>query len=282
MADTTTHLIIPDTQAKKGVPTDHLDWIGRYLVERKPDVVVHLGDHADMPSLSSYDVGKRDFEGRRYADDIEAANIAFDILNAPLAAYNAHKREMKERQYLPRRVMLLGNHEARIDRAANDDAKLTGLISTDDLNYAAHGWQVYPFLKPVEIDGVWYSHYWANPMNGRPMGGAALTRLKTIGHTFVMGHQQTLDYATRFLANGEQQFGLVAGACYLHSEAYKGEQGNAHWRGVIVLHQVEGGAADPMFVSLDYLCRKYEGVRLGEFMAAKYGLDAYGLPLDDH
>lgn len=281
MAETRTHLIIPDTQAKPGAPTDHLDWIGRYLVERQPDVVVHLGDHADMPSLSSYDVGKRDFEGRRYHLDIEAANAAFDVLNAPLAAFNAHKRAMKERQYQPQRVLLLGNHEARIDRAANDDAKLTGLISTDDLNYADHGWTVVPFLKPVEIDGVWYSHYWSNGM-GRPYGGAALTRLKQIGHTFVQGHQQTLDYAVRFLANGQQQFGLVSGACYLHSESYMGPQSNAHWRGVVVLHQVEDGSADPMFVSLDFLCRKYEGVRLGEFMAARYGLDAYGLPLDDH
>ena len=94
-----------------------------------------------------------------------------------------------------------------------------------------------------------------------------------------MGHQQTLDYAVRFLANGQQQFGLVAGACYLHSESYKGPQGNAHWRGVIVLHQVENGAADPMFVSLDYLCRKYEGRTLADFMADKYGLNSSGLPL---
>jgi len=267
MVEARTHLIIPDTQAKHGVPTDHLRWIGNYIVERKPDVVVHLGDHADMPSLSSYDVGKRDFEGRRYSTDIEAANQAFDILNAPLHAYNEHRRAMKEKKYKPRRVLILGNHEARIDRAANDDAKLTGLISIDDLNYADHGWEVIPFLKPIEIDGVWYAHYYANPMNGRPMGGAAAARLKTIGHTFVMGHQQTLDYAVRFLSNGQQQFGLVAGACYLHDEDYKGPQGNAHWRGVIVLHQVEGGAADPMFVSLNYLCRRYEGVDLSTFMA---------------
>lgn len=262
-----THLIIPDTQAKPGVPTDHLRWIGEYLVERKPDVVIHLGDHADMPSLSSYDVGKRAFEGRRYNDDIEAANEAFDVLNAPLDAFNAHQRALKGKQWWPRRILTLGNHEERIDRAANDDPKLYGLISTDDLNYASHGWEVHPFLKPVEVDGVYYAHYWAAPMSGRPYGGTAQSRLAKIGHSFVMGHQQTLDYALRFLANGQQQFGLVAGACYLHDEDYKGPQGNAHWRGVIVLHQVENGSADPMFVSLDYLCRRYEGCTLAEFTA---------------
>ena len=39
------HLVIPDTQAKVGAPTKHLEWIGRYILDRRPDVVVHLGDH---------------------------------------------------------------------------------------------------------------------------------------------------------------------------------------------------------------------------------------------
>ena len=270
MGEPRTHLIIPDTQAKPGVPMDHLGWIGEYIVERKPDVIVHLGDHADMPSLSSYDIGKRVFEGRRYIADVEAANRAWDFLNAPLEAYNAHQRDVKHAQYLPERHLLLGNHEDRINRATNDDPKLDGTIGVGDLDYEASGWIVHPFLEPVEIDGVWYAHYWANPMSGRPFGGTAAARLKTIGHSYVMGHQQTLDYAVRFLSSGQQQLGLVAGACYLHDEDYKGPQGNAHWRGVIVLHQVENGAADPMFVSLDYLCRRYEGVPLAQFTARRF------------
>lgn len=265
-----THLIIPDTQAKPGVPMDHLGWIGQYIVDRRPDVVVHLGDHADMPSLSSYDIGKRVFEGRRYIADIEAANVAFDVLNNPLNTYNAHRRAIKHSLYLPERHILIGNHEDRISRATNDDPKLDGTIGLDDLNYSACGWTVHPFLTPVAINSIYYAHYWANPMSGRPYGGTAASRLKTIGHSFVMGHQQTLDYAVRFLSSGQQQFGLVAGACYLHDEDYKGPQGNAHWRGVIVLHQVEDGAADPMFVSLDYLCRRYEGIPLSQFTARRF------------
>jgi hypothetical protein len=274
-----THLVIPDTQAKDGTPTDHLRWIGQLIVDEHPDTVVHLGDHADMPSLSSYDVGKRSFEGRRYSADIEAANRAFDVLNAPLDAFNDHRRAMKEKKWRPRRVITLGNHEDRINRATNDDAKLHGLISTDDLNYAAHGFEVIPFLKPIEIDGIWYCHYYAAPFTGRPYGGTAATRLKTIGHSFVMGHQQTLDYSVRFLTDGTQQIGIVAGAAYLHAEDYKGVQNNAHWRGVILLQQVENGTADPRFISLDQLCRRYEGKPLATFIVRKHGLSVFGLPL---
>jgi hypothetical protein len=59
------HLIIPDTQVRPGVPTDHLKWIGQYAVEKRFDVLMHLGDHWDMSSLSSYDRGKGQMEGRR-------------------------------------------------------------------------------------------------------------------------------------------------------------------------------------------------------------------------
>jgi hypothetical protein len=65
--------------------------------------------------------------------------------------------------------------------------------------------------------------------------------------------------------NGRSQHGLVAGACYLHDEDYKGPQGNAHWRGVLVKHEVRAGSYDLMQVSLDYLARRYEGMSLERF-----------------
>lgn len=271
--DTAVHVMIPDTQAKPGVPTDHLRWIGEYIVGHfagHPNLkIIHIGDHADMPSLSSYDKGKKAMEGRRYLADIAAANAAFDALCAPLDAYNAHRRELKERQWWPERHITLGNHEDRITRAVEADAQLDGLLSLDALDYARHGWVVHPFLNPLYLDGVGYAHFWQNPMTGRPYGGTAMTRLKTLGHSFSMGHQQTLDYAVRFV-RGRSQHGLVAGACYLHDEDYKGAQGNHHWRGIVVCHDVKDGSYDPMFVSLDYLCRRSEGMPLVAWLREKH------------
>ena len=44
-------LLIPDTQVKPGVPLDHLHALSRFIVHRRPDAIVHIGDHWDMPSL---------------------------------------------------------------------------------------------------------------------------------------------------------------------------------------------------------------------------------------
>ena len=80
-------LVIPDTQVKPGVNTDHLEWAGHYAVKMKPDVIVHIGDHWDMPSLSSYDKkGGRQMEGKRYVKDIDAGNEAMDRFMAPIHA----------------------------------------------------------------------------------------------------------------------------------------------------------------------------------------------------
>lgn len=275
-----THVVIPDTQAKPGVPVDHLGWIGQYVVDqfRGKDIeLIHLGDHADMPSLSSYDKGKKAMEGRRIDDDIEAANSAFDVLCAPIEQAVLEEQDKARQQHRgidtawnPSRRILLGNHEDRISRACESDAQLDGLLSLDDLNYKDHGWTVHDFLVPVNIDGVTYSHYFYSPMNGRAYSGEnTLLRLKNLGYSFTMGHQQTLQYAIRFV-NGFSQHALIAGACYLHDEDYKGPQGNAHWRGIVVCHEVRHGSYDPMFVSLDYLCRRYEGVGLHKFTAKRY------------
>ena len=264
MSNGAVHIVIPDTQVKDGVPLNHLTWIGRYIVDRwanKPNVkIIHLGDHWDMPSLSSYDrKGGTKMEGRRVAYDIAAGIDGFGMLNEPFEVLNSRHRK----RWRPDRVFLLGNHENRISRAIENDAQMDGLLDLNMLDTG--GWETYPFLQPVFLDGVGYSHYWYNPMSGNPYAGMIETRLKNVGHTFTMGHQQTLMYGVRFVA-GRSQHGLVAGACYLHEEDYKGPQGNAHWRGIIVKHEVRDGSYDPMFVSLDYLCRRYEGVSLHEFL----------------
>ena len=45
-----THLMIPDTQCKPNIDMSYLSWVGQYIVEKRPEVIVHIGDHADMPS----------------------------------------------------------------------------------------------------------------------------------------------------------------------------------------------------------------------------------------
>ena len=153
------------------------------------------------------------------------------------------------------KVHVTGN--CRLDRYVNEHPELQGTLGTDKLPFAKYGWEVHPFLKPVEIEGIFFVHYLANPMSGKPYGGSAMNILKTVGRSFVVGHKQCLDIAIRPTIDGKQQLGIVNGACYDHFESYKGFTGNNHFRGLTVLHECSDGFAVPMFVSLDYMKEKY-------------------------
>ena len=246
--------MIPDTQVRPGVATDHLTWIGRAILEYKPDVVIHLGDHWDMSSLNSYDSPLK-MEKRRLKDDVAAGNKAMSDLWRPLREYN-QRRHGRRTYYNPRRVFLFGNHENRLIRTIESmPLILDGLVSYDLLKL--HMWETHPFLEAVNIDGIQYSHYFYNPNSGRPYGGTAHTKLKNVGCSFTMGHQQGLDYALRHVVSGLTQYGLVAGSCYLHDEDYRGPQANGEWRGVIVKNDVRNGEYDIMPLTLKYLRTKF-------------------------
>lgn len=81
-------LLIPDVHCRPGSDLSYLRHIGQLAVEKKPDIILQIGDFADMPSLSSYDVGKKAFEGRRYISDIASAIEGMEYLLGPIKEYN--------------------------------------------------------------------------------------------------------------------------------------------------------------------------------------------------
>jgi hypothetical protein len=245
------HLVIPDTQVKSGVPTYHLEWIGRYINDRRPDVIIQIGDFADVESLSSYDRGNRAFEGRRYRKDVDASRRAMEKLVNPF----------QKGGYRPRLVLTLGNHEQRIERAVEQSAELEGTISVKDFGYEDYGFEVHNFLEVVTIDGIDYSHFFPRASTGKVVqtrvgAPSAKAQLVRNGRSCTAGHAQGVDIACLPLS-GRLQWGLIAGSCYLHDESYLSPQGNQHWRGIILKQGVNRGAYSPILVDLDYLRRRY-------------------------
>lgn len=250
------HLIVPDTQVRPGVDTSHIEWAAQAIVDYRPDVIVHLGDHWDFPSLNSHEEpGSVSLENTRLQADLDAGNEAFARLCAPMLARQKILREARKKRWEPRCVFLGGNHEDRIDRIAKNEPKWQGVIGShlcQTLHFERH-----PFLAIVEIDGISYSHFFAATHSGRPLGGSVENRLSRIGRSFVQGHEQGLLYGMKQFPGGLRRQGIVAGSFYLHDEQYRGPQCNGEWRGVICLNEVRDGTYDIMPLSIDYLRRKY-------------------------
>jgi hypothetical protein len=240
-------VVIADTQRRPdnvqvNTPLDIA--IGNMIVEEQPDVVVHIGDHFDMPSLSTYDIPKnnrRTIDGREVAADVAAGRESMGRILAPLRDLQERQRNSKHRVYRPRMVFTLGNHEERILRFP----ELRGLVGISDL-FAGTPWEVYDYLEPVTFGGVEFVHYAANPLSGRPYGGSAEYRLNNTNMSLV-----------EVLNNGRALSFLVGGACYLHDEPYKGPQGNNHFRGAFILHNVKDGVYDLEQVSCARMMEEY-------------------------
>jgi hypothetical protein len=220
--------VIPDAHATPqydGDDVERFKALGEYLrwnTGRRDDVLC-LGDFADMPSLSSYDRGRRSFEGRRYQDDIEVARRACK------AAFSGLR--------VSRKLMLLGNHEARIDTATQASPELEGKLSVKDLGYDAYFDRVVPYLGVAKVAGFAASHYFASGVMGRPIGGVSPgnAMLHKLHCSAIAGHSHLLDLAVQTKPTGDKIYGIVAG-CFVHpdySESWCAATRGMWWSGIL-------------------------------------------------
>tara|TARA_R110000868_G_scaffold157974_3_gene385628 strand:- start:3377 stop:4198 length:822 start_codon:yes stop_codon:yes gene_type:complete len=267
------HLIITDTQIRPGVKLDHLGWIAKTIVRYRPDTLVHIGDHWDMPSLSSYeDPGSVFMENQRYTKDIEVGNEAMAILCEPMEA-EIKRTARTKKPWTPRLEFCFGNHEDRVTRFCKNNARFSHSFSLDDMD--TRDFKRNAFGKIVDVNGVLYSHFFSNPLSGKPIGGSIPNRLNKVCQSFVQGHVQGFDYGTKMTPVGKTLHGVVAGSAYTHIEGYRGVH-QKHWRGIIILNEVKDGDFCIMPLTLDYLCRQYEGISLYAYMRKTYPKEGWG------
>ena len=249
-----THVIIPDPHAHYQHHNKRAEWIGQLINDIQPDVVVNMGDTADMPSLSGYDKGQKCFQGRTYRKDIDAHNDYQDRLWTTIK---------KRKRKLPRRITLIGNHEERISRAIQMSPELEGAISYDDLQLddwydtTVHYTGKTPGV--IEVDGVHYAHFFVSGVMGRPIGGehGAYTLMVKQFVSCTAAHSHVLDYSVRTNAVGKKMMGLIAG-CGLDYECdWAGEVNHLWWSGVIIKRNVEDGRYNLETISMDELKRNY-------------------------
>lgn len=245
-------IVIPDSHSVPGFNNERYTWIGRLIEALRPEYVIDIGDWYSMESLSSYDKGKKSYEGRRYAKDIEAGNDGQERLLFPL-------RQAKRK--FPKFFRCLGNHENRITRALEFDPILIGTIGLSDLQSKESYWEEYPFLVPLELEGVQFQHYFTTGVKNLPVGGAhqAFTLLMKEHRSSVQGHTHIFDYCVQ-RAGPKFIHGLVVGCCQDYDADWAGPA-NAKWnRGIVVLRGLDSGEFDHEWISIDRLKEAYGNV----------------------
>lgn len=251
---TSIHLVLPDQHAHYQHSNDRADLLANLIVDLRPDVVINIGDAADLPSLCTYDKGKRSFVGRTYRADIDAHCDFQHRLWEPVA---------RRKKKMPRRVFCIGNHEERINTALNVQPELSGTISLSDLRLSDWYDEIvaYEGQTPgvVEIDGILYAHYFTSGVLGRSVSGehAAYSLLGKLYTSATMGHSHLFDYCVRTRGDGSKIMGLSVGCYQDYTNDWAGEIGKLWDRGVAIKRNVENGAYDLEWVSLERLRKEY-------------------------
>ena len=252
-------VLIGDPHSSPDTDNRRFEWLGNMILEEEPELIICIGDMADLNSLSSYDRGKKSAELRRYRHDILACHDALDKINKPLELYNQGRRNTKRAQRLiPRKVMILGNHEDRIVRAVNLAPELEGTLDIADLKYPEYGWEVIPYKRPIEIERVYFCHFFPSGVKGEAISGfnIASNIIQKNMVSSVCGHSHLYDHAIRNRPDGTKVIGLCTG-WYGEQPTYNDATENLWWSGLLILNEMNNGTFDVEQISIDRVKQLY-------------------------
>jgi len=251
---TVTHLVIGDSHSHCEEGNQRFEALGRMVKSLKPDCVIDMGDSADMSSLLGIETGSKSpiFEGFSYWKDIDAYHDAKD----------RYHHYLKGTRKYPRHVRIIGNHEDRITRLLDIEPRFRGVVGLEDLADEEFGWEVVPFLEPIGVDGVVYSHYFKSPGGKRPVSGVVPTRsvlLKYPGSfTRVFGHTHSFGFfedAEGSPGDHFKKISVLNAGCFFSPKMsgmrWSGTDKN-RWRSGILVMEVETDGQLKTFKWFDY------------------------------
>jgi hypothetical protein len=252
-----TVLLIPDQHAHPDFNNNRADWLGKLILDIRPDILINMGDAADMHSLSSYDKGKSSFHSASYQRDIESHLDFQERMWSPI------KRAKKKKPYS---VVLLGNHCNRVAKVLEYEPHLAGDrfgISPRNFDFESYYDEVVPYSGTTpgiyNLDKVLFSHYFISGVMGRPIGGVnhAASLINKNFCSSVASHSHLFDFSVKASADGGVLMGLVCGVYQDYQSSWAGSANNLWQRGLPILRNFSGGSWDLEWVSLNALEKMY-------------------------
>lgn len=241
-----------------GTSNERFSWLGELIYDIRPDMVIDLGDGADMKSLNSYDERHPQQVVRQsYEEDIEVYNDAMERIRWKFKA-------LKKKQ--PHWVGLEGNHEHRIKKALALDPRLEGQkyglsFSHLQTDHWFNEYHEYKNSAPAiaDYDGVSYAHYFSSGNYGTAISGIhhAYSILQHRNSSSTCGHSHKRNMYFKDSAHPSGIIGLVAGCFKGAEEEWAGQANCDWWSGIVIKREVENGVYEPQFVSLSALERAY-------------------------
>ncbi|WP_265499547.1 metallophosphoesterase [Paracoccus beibuensis] len=245
-------LVVPDTHFRPNESfddTDRAGAVGRFALDKRPDVIIHMGDLVDMQSVSKWAGaksvggagGSRSHERKRIREDLACFREMQRAMWAPIHRANErhiNRSRHRERVYTPRGIQLLGNHCGWLDRVPENIPELDGLIGTFLLHEISedNGLECYDFREVVTIGGIDFSHNFPTGNSRQPVGIAQA--LNKWGKSLVFAHTHTVGYDRKPVGKDGAMMAYMAG-CFMPPHRC----GPFEWSGLSLLTEVADGNA---------------------------------------
>lgn len=251
-------IVFSCAHADPDVSNERFDWLGKLIYDEKPDLVVDLGDGADMRSLNSYDDrNPKALLFKNYEQDIDSYNDSQERLRHQ---FRYHKKKR------PFWVGMEGNHEYRIKKYLQANPGMEGSkhgVSFKHLQ-TDHWFDEYHEYKNnapsiADYHGVSFAHYFSSGNYGTATSGRhhAYTLLANRHHSSTCGHSHKRGIYFQDEAHPTGNIGCVVG-CYKGSEeSWAGQANGSWWKGVVIKRELSNGMYEPQFVSLETLRKTY-------------------------
>ncbi len=253
-------LPIGDTHTHPGDNSKRLQALGNYIVDKKPDVIVIMGDWFDFDSISKFnEPGSITREGMRLRKELDVGAMGYKIMLHELSYYNKQQAKHKHKQYLPEVIFLKGNHEFRLDKLAENNAIFSGAFSIEkELN------QVYPttmveYGEYIDIDGILFTHI---PFKaGRPLASVVNTTgatLDLVDKSVIFGHTHRLEVKEKRRAGSYNLIRAINVGCLFENiPNYAKNDNPAWWKGLVPITSYGKGEFDFSTLSMTQLKKQY-------------------------
>lgn len=231
------------------------DWLGQYLYDTRPDMVIDLGDGADMKSLNSYDSRyPQALVAKNYERDINVYNDSQERLRQPFK---------KNRKKKPTWIGFEGNHENRIKKYLSEHPSMEGSkhgVSFGHLQTSKWFDEYHEYKNSgpaiARYNGVDFAHFFSSGNFGSATSGLhhAYTVINNRHNSSVCGHSHKRNV---YFKDGADSIGMVVGCYKGHEEDWAGQSNSDWWHGIVRMKCTENGVFEPEFISMKELERAY-------------------------
>ncbi|MDD9929637.1 MAG: hypothetical protein OXR03_27750 [Rhodospirillaceae bacterium] len=209
--------MIFDAHDSPSLRKDRFRWMGRYVQEHNPDMVVQVGDMFSFDSLCQIEPNDTLLGKAKpvFTDDIASGHEALREFDRGAGGWDGEKH------------VTLGNHEHRALSFTNRTPEIAGLLTENlDNLLMTHGWTYSPYGALYFVGGVAFVHVPLSRM-GRPYGGEHVeNRIGSLAlEDTVYGHTHRAVDKTFTKTGANRSVRVISGGCSLeegHIEPYVG------------------------------------------------------------